>query len=48
VAIDTIDADLRLLSRVWRAARVVCDQMPSTGLIDQLLEEPAAAGAMAV
>lgn len=43
--IEAIDADLRLLSRAWRVARVMCDPMPSTQLIDQLLEERAAAGA---
>jgi hypothetical protein len=41
--IEAIDADLRLLSRAWRVARVMCDPMPSTRLIDQLLEERAAA-----
>jgi hypothetical protein len=43
--IEAIDADLRLLSRAWRVARVMCDPMPSTQLIDQLLEERAAAAA---
>ena len=43
--IEAIDADLLLLSRAWRVARVVCNPMPSTRLIDQLLEERAAAAA---
>jgi hypothetical protein len=30
--IETIDADLRLVSRAWRVARVLCDRMPSTAL----------------
>ena len=42
-SIEAIDADLRVLSRAWRSVRVVCDQTPSTPLIDQLLEERAAA-----
>ena len=37
--IETIDAELRLLSRAWRVARVLSEQMPSTELIDQLLDE---------
>ena len=37
--IDTIDADLRRLSRAWRVARVLCDRMPSTALVDDLLDE---------
>ena len=41
--IESIDAALRPLSRAWRAARVVCDQMLSTELIDRLLAERAAA-----
>jgi hypothetical protein len=45
--IEIIDADLRLVSRAWRAARVVCDHMPSIELIDQLLEERSAAAARA-
>ena len=28
--IETIDAELRLLARVWRVARELCDRMPST------------------
>jgi hypothetical protein len=43
--IEAIDADLRLLSRAWRVARVMCDPMPSSRLIDQLLEERAATAA---
>jgi hypothetical protein len=41
--IETIDAELRLLARAWRVARELCDRMPSTALIDQLLDERAAA-----
>jgi hypothetical protein len=37
--IETIDDSLRLLSRAWRVARVLCESMPSTALIDQLLDE---------
>ncbi len=37
--IETIDAELRLLSRAWRAARVLSEQTPSTEFIDQLLDE---------
>jgi len=36
---QAIDADLRLVSRAWRVARELCDQMPSTALIVQLLDE---------
>ncbi|SPM37352.1 Mycobacterium rhizamassiliense ORFan [Mycobacterium rhizamassiliense] len=43
--LDAIDAELRLLSRAWRVARVVCERMPSTELIDQLLDERAAVAA---
>ena len=39
---------LRLLSRAWRVAQVLCDPMPSTALIDELLEERAAASAPTV
>jgi hypothetical protein len=39
--IETIDGELRLLSRAWRVARELCDRMPSTALIDQLLDERA-------
>jgi hypothetical protein len=45
--VATIDSDLRLLSRAWRAARVFSEQLteqtPTTELIDQLLDERAAA-----
>ena len=37
--IETIDAELRLLSRAWRVARVLSEQIPSAELIDQLLDE---------
>ena len=40
--IETIDGELRLLSRAWRIARVLCDPMPGTALIDRLLDERAA------
>ena len=40
---ETIDAELRLVSRAWRAARVLCDHMPDAQLIDQLLDERATA-----
>jgi hypothetical protein len=40
---EAIDTELRLLSRAWRVARALCDRMPSTALIDQLLDERAAA-----
>ena len=40
--IETIDAELRLLSRAWRVAREVCDRMPSTAHIDELLDERSA------
>jgi hypothetical protein len=36
--IETIDAELRLPVRAWRVARVLIEQMPSTELIDQLLD----------
>jgi hypothetical protein len=39
--IETIDADLRFVSRAWRVARVLCEKMPNTALIDQLLDERA-------
>ena len=42
-AIETIDAELRLIVRAWRVARVVSDRMPSTAHIDELLDERAAA-----
>jgi hypothetical protein len=37
--IDTIDAELLLLSRAWRVARVLSEQIPSAESIDQLLDE---------
>jgi hypothetical protein len=37
--IEVIDSELRLLFRAWRVARVLCDRMPSTALIDELLGE---------
>jgi hypothetical protein len=37
--IEVIDSELRLLFRAWRVARVLCDRMPSTALIDELLDE---------
>jgi hypothetical protein len=39
--IETIDAELRRLVRAWRVARVVSDRIPSTELIDELLDERA-------
>jgi hypothetical protein len=44
--IKTIDAELRLLSRAWRVARELCDQMPSTAHIDELLDERATTAAL--
>ena len=41
--IETIDAELRLLVRAWRVARVLSDRIPSTAHIDELLDERAAA-----
>jgi hypothetical protein len=41
--IETIDAELRLLIRAWRVARLVSDRIPSTAQIDELLDERAAA-----
>jgi hypothetical protein len=41
--IETIDAELRLIARAWRVARVVSDKVPSTAHIDELLDERAAA-----
>ena len=41
--IETIDTELRLLVRAWRVARVLSDRIPSTALIDQLLDERASA-----
>jgi hypothetical protein len=47
--IETIDAELRLLSLgAWRVARVLCDTLPSTELIDQLLDERWAAQSLSV
>ncbi|WP_162899181.1 hypothetical protein [Mycobacterium shigaense] len=43
--LEAIDAELRLLSRAWRVARVICERMPSTEQIDRLLDERAAAAA---
>jgi hypothetical protein len=40
--IETIDGELRLLSRAWRVARELCDRMPSTAHIDELLDERSA------
>jgi hypothetical protein len=40
---ETIDGELRLLFRAWHVARELCDQMPSTAHIDELLDERAAA-----
>jgi hypothetical protein len=40
--IETIDGELRLVSRA-RVACVLRDRMPSTALIDELLDERAAA-----
>lgn len=37
--IEVIDSELRLLFRAWRVARVLCDRMPITALIDELLDE---------
>jgi hypothetical protein len=39
--IETIDAELRLLVRAWRVARVLNDRTPSTAHIDELLVERA-------
>ena len=41
--IETIDAELRLIVRALRVARVVGDRIPSTAHIDELLDERAAA-----
>ncbi len=41
--IETIDAELRLLVLAWRVDRVLSDRIPSTALIDQLLDERASA-----
>ena len=41
--IETIDAELQLLLRAWRVARVLSDRIPSTAHIDELLDERAAA-----
>jgi hypothetical protein len=41
--VEAIDSELQLSSRVWRVAPVLCDRMPSTELIDQLLDERAKA-----
>ena len=41
--IETIDAELRLIVRAWRIARVVSERIPSTAHIDELLDERAAA-----
>ena len=41
--IETIDAELRLIVRAWRLARLVSDKVPSTAHIDELLDERAAA-----
>ena len=40
---ENIDAELRLLARAWRAARELCDRMPSIAHIDELLDERTAA-----
>lgn len=40
--IENIDAELRLLARAWRASRELCDRMPSTAHIDELLDERSA------
>ena len=40
--IETIDAELRLLVRAWRVARVLSDRIPSTAHIDELLDERSA------
>ena len=39
--IETIDAELQLLLRAWRVARVLSDRIPSTAHIDELLDERA-------
>ncbi|MGO8768679.1 MAG: hypothetical protein ACLQIK_07145 [Mycobacterium sp.] len=39
---ETIDAELRLLARAWRVACELCDPMPSTAHIDELLDERSA------
>ena len=41
--IETIDAELRLIVRAWRVARLVSDRIPSAAHIDELLDERAAA-----
>jgi hypothetical protein len=41
--VETIDAELRLVVRAWRIARVLNDRIPSTAHIDELLDERAAA-----
>ena len=40
--IETIDAELRILVRAWRLARVLNDRIPSTAHIDALLDERSA------
>jgi hypothetical protein len=40
--IETIDGELRLLSRAWRVAREMTGRTPSTVLIDRLLDERSA------
>ena len=41
--LETIDAELRLVLRAWRVARVLNDKIPSTAHIEELLDERAAA-----
>jgi hypothetical protein len=37
--LETVDADLRLVARAWRAARHMSGCTPSTAQIDELLDE---------
>jgi uncharacterized protein (DUF2342 family) len=41
--IESIDAELSLVVRAWRVARVLSDRIPSTAHIDELLDERASA-----
>jgi hypothetical protein len=36
--IETIDAELRLVKRAWRVAQVLTGRIPSTELLNKLLE----------
>jgi hypothetical protein len=41
--VEVIDSELRLLAAVRRTARELTGRLPDAGLIDELLEERAAA-----